>query len=201
MQRHLQDTNLVSLRVEVVVPGEDSDLGVALDERPQDISLGSKVEDGNVNVSVRVEGVGLLGRDSVDEVLLAGLPVVLSLRRGLGNLLLSDGDPAEGRSLVSKKGRDGSGVDTRDSRDVVSLAPLVKGLDGEVVRVLERDVSHDDTGALDTVRLHLRDSRDGIERLVGGDTIVANEGRGEDEDLTKVRGVGHGLGVCTAKMI
>lgn len=152
-----------------------------------------------MNVSLRVEDVRLGRRGLRDQVLLARVPVVSDGRASLCDLFLSNGDPSEGGSLVSEEGGDGSSVDSADSRDSVSVAPLVEGLDGEVVRVLEGDVRDDDSRALDASRLHLGDSGHGGEGLVGGDTVVSDERGGEDENLAEVGGIGHGLAVCEGR--
>lgn len=184
---------LVSDRVEVKVPGEDGDDGVSLDEGSEDVGLGSKVEDGNLgSLALGVQGVRLWGGDLGDEVLLGRVPV---LGGRAGEDIVPDGELTEGGSLVSQQRRDGSSVDTRDTGDVVSGTPLVEGLDGLIVRVLESDVRDDDTGALDTVRLEEGDTGGLWQRGVGGDTVVSDHGRSEDEDLTKVRRVGHRVGV------
>lgn len=160
--------------MEVVVPGKDGDLGVPLHQAPEDVGLGSVVHDGDVDVSVGVEDVGLLGRDLSDEVLARRVPVLAVGGRSLGDLLLSDGDSTEGRSLVSEERCDGPRVDARHSGNAVSVTPLVQTLDSEVVRVLERDVGDDDSSALDAARLHLRDTGELGGGLVGGDTIITD---------------------------
>ena len=138
-------THLVLHGVDVVVPRKDGELGSPLDERPEDVGLGSEVEDGDVNVSLGVENVRLGGRSLRDQVLLARIPVVSNSRASLRDLLLSDSDPSESGSLIPEEGGDGSSVDSADSRNSVSVAPLVEGLDGEVVGVLEGDVGDDDS--------------------------------------------------------
>lgn len=64
------------------------------------------------------------------------------------------------------------------------------------MRVLGRDIRDDDTGTLDTRRFEDRDPRFVGPSEVFGYTIVADHGRGEDEDLTEVRWVGHRFRVC-----
>jgi hypothetical protein len=74
----------------------------------------------------------------------------------------------------------------------MTSTPLVQRFDSLVVRVFERNVRHDNTGALDTVGFELRNSVNGT---VFGNSVVADHGGGEDEDLAQVGWVGHGVGV------
>ena len=60
--------------------------------------------------------------------------------------------------------------------------------------VLSSDIGDDDTGALDMGGLEVLEEVELVTR-VRRDTVVANQGLGEDENLTAVRGIGHRLGV------
>jgi hypothetical protein len=187
---------LVSDRVEVKVPWEDGDDCSALDERSDNVGLATKVEDGDAGASaVRVESVCLAGGSLRNEVFERGVPVLVSLRSGLGSLV-AHRETAEGRALVTKERGDGASINAGETGNIVPLTPLVKRLDGLVVRVLERDVRDDDTGALDLARLEERDPGHARNRLIGRDTVVADHGGGEDEDLAEVGRVGHRVGVA-----
>lgn len=186
---------LVPDLVEVEVPGKDGDSSTAADERASDVGLGAKVEKRNLDVAGGVELVWLLGRDLVDEVLQGGIPVLVCSGSREGGIS-ADGESAESGSLVTKQGGDGTGIDTGDSRDVVTLAPRGDGLDGGVVGVLLGDVANDDSGTLDA--LGLEDNADVLRiarSFVVGNTVVADHGGREDQNLPSVRGVGHRLSV------
>lgn len=183
--------------VDGVVVGEDGDGGTSRDKRSQNVLLDTTVDDGNVqgvlNVGSGRHVEGLLGGHSSHEVDLAGVDEGGVL---LGVVLLANGDSAQGRALLSKVGDDGSGVDARDGSDSLSLAPLAKGLDGGPVRVLEGGVSDDDANALDVGGLKVLDETKGVGLLAGGYSVITDQRLGEDQNLTSVRGVGHGLGVA-----
>ena len=91
-------------------------------------------------------------------------------------------------------GDDSTGVDARDSRHALASAPLAETLDGGPVAVVEGDIGDDNTSALDMRGLEVLEQVE-LVSLVGGNTVVADEGLGEDENLAAVREIGHGLGV------
>jgi hypothetical protein len=194
--REEETVELVTDGVEVEVPGEDGDGSAATSEGTEDVGLGSEIEESDLDVAVRVEGVDLASRNLVDEVLNRGVPVLGVL--GADLVALTDGELRESRTVGTEEGGDGTGVDTGDTRNSVAVAPLVKRLDGLIVRVTLGDVRDDDTGALDAVRLE-HDGRTvglvvgGVE--IAGNTVVSDERGGEDEELGAVRRVGHRLGV------
>lgn len=82
---------LVTDGVEVKVPGEDGDTGVAPDEGTDDVGLGAEIEEGDVDVPIRVEGVDFFGGSLGDEVLLGGVPVLVVSRTGLSDVFRTDG--------------------------------------------------------------------------------------------------------------
>lgn len=92
----------------------------------------------------------------------------------------------------------GTGIDTRDSGNTLSGAPLAQTLDGSPVAVVDSDIGDNDTSALNVGGLEVLEK---VELVTGGggNTVVANQGLGEDENLSSVGGVGHGLGVSNER--
>lgn len=180
-----------------VVKGEDGNGGTSRDQRSENVLLNTTVHHGDVQRVLDISGSrhveGLLGGDSSDEVDLT------RVNKGgvlIGVVLLADSDLTERRALLSEVGDNGSSVDTGDGGNTLTLAPLAKRLDGGPVRVLESGVGDDDTDALDVGGLKVLDEAKGVGLLAGGDTVVADERLGEDQDLASVRGISHGLGVA-----
>ena len=193
-----EPVELVTNAVEVVVPGEDGDGGVAADKGASDVRFGSKVEEGDLDITGGVEGVDFLGRDLVDKVFEGGIPVLVCLGRGEGHIIAND-KTAEGGSLVTEKGRDSSGINTSDTRDIVPLAPGCKRFDSLVVGETIGNITNDNTSALDALGLENNADVLAVEGcLVVGHTIVADHWGSENEDLPTVRWVSHGFGVCKA---
>lgn len=139
----------------------------------------------------RLNNEGSLGADALDQVDLARVDEALIL---ISIVLVTNRDPSKGGTLLSEVGDNGTGIDARDGGNTLSGAPLAQTLNGGPVAVVDSNVGDDNTGALNMGGLEV------LEEVVlvsgvGGNTIVANEGLGEDEDLASVGGVGHGLGV------
>ena len=145
---------MISNGVEVEIPGEDGDGGSSSNEGSEDVGFRSKVEDGDLDVSVGIEGVGMRSADLGDEIFDGGIPVVRSLRYDV--VSFSDGELRQRRSIVSEKGGDGSSIDSRDSWYTMTMTPFVETLDGEVVGVAFREITDDDSGALDSVTFEER---------------------------------------------
>lgn len=189
-----QTVKLVSDSVEVKVPRKNSDNSITSDKRSENVGLGTKVEDSDTGSrTILVEDIRLLGRRLCNKVLLGGIPVLGFLRCRFASLV-TDSETTEGSTLVPQQAGDSPSVDTSDTRDIVSLTPLVKTFNSLVVAVLEGNIGHDNTGTLNLLRFKERDTRE-LRRGVGRDTVVTNHRRGEDEDLTKVRGISHRVGV------
>lgn len=189
-----QTVKLVSDSVEVKVPRKNSDNGITSDKRSENVGLGTKVEDSDTGSrTLLVEDISLLGRRLGDKVLLGRIPVFGCLRSRFARFV-TNSKTTEGSTLVPQQAGDSPSVDTGDTGDIVSLTPLVKTLNGLVMAVLEGNIGHDNTGTLNLLRFKERDIRE-LSRGVGRDTIVANHRRGEDKDLTKIRGVSHRVGV------
>lgn len=178
--------------VDGVVVGEDSDGGATADQAAEDVLLDTAVDQGNVEAGARgLDNEGSLGADTLDQVDGTGVDEALVL---VGVVLVTNGDPSEGRTLLTEVGDDLTSIDARDGRDTLTGAPVAQALNGGPVTVLGGDVGDDDTGTLDVRGLKVLEEVPLI-TLVGGHTVVANQGLGEDQNLTTVGGVGHGLGV------
>lgn len=188
-----QSVVLIPDGVEVIVPWQDSDDCVSSDERSKDVGLGSKVQDGNLGTfTVGVQSVGFRGGHSGDEVLLGRVPELLGWTdKGV----VANSELTEGGTLVSEERSDGSSVDTRDTWHIVPSTPLVQRFHSLVVRVFQRHIGNNHTGTLDSLRLEEWYSRSIRQRLVGRYTVVTNHRRSEDQNLTEVRRIGHGIGI------
>jgi len=171
---------------------EDSDTGATADQAAQDVLLDTAIDESDVELGVgRLDNEGGLGANLLDQVDLAGIDKALVF---VGVVLVTDGDPSKGRTLLTEMGDDSASINARDGGNALSGTPLAQALDSGPVAVPLGDIGDDDTGTLDVRRLEI------LEQVVlithrGGHAIVSNKRLGEDEDLTAVRGVGHGLGV------
>ena len=132
-----------------------------------------------------------LGAHTLNQVDRAGVDETLVL---VGIVLVTDGNPRQRRTLLTEVCDDLTSVDTRDGGHTLAGTPLTQALDRRPMAVLEGNICHDDTGTLDMGRLEILEEVE-LVTLVGGDSVVADKRLGEDEDLTAVRGIGHGLGV------
>ena len=94
--------------VDRVVIREDGGGSATADEAAQDVLLDAAVDYGDVEVTAGADVEGGFGAHSLDEVDLLGVDEGLVL---VGIVLFSDGDPGEGRSLLTKVGDNGSGID------------------------------------------------------------------------------------------
>lgn len=139
----------------------------------------------------RLDNEGSLGADTLDEVDLTGVNEALVL---IGIVLVTNGDPSEGRTLLSEEGDNFTSINAGDGRDTLSGAPFAQALNGGPMAVVDSIIGDDDTGALDMRRLKVLEEVV-LVSLARGDSVVANQGLGEDENLASVGRVGHGLGV------
>lgn len=113
----------------------------------------------------------------------------------VGVVFLADCEASQGATFFTEVGDDGAGVDAGDGCNAFASTPGGEGLNGRPVGVLECVVSYDDTGTLDVWRLKVAE-QSVLVTDVAWDTVVADQWLGEDEDLTTVRWVGHGLWVA-----
>lgn len=132
-----------------------------------------------------------LGANTLDQVDGTRVDITLVLVR---IVLVTDRDSRQRRALLTEECDDLTSVDTRDGRDSLTGAPLAQALNRGPVAVLGSHVRHNDTSTLDMGGLEVLEEVE-LVTLVGRNAVVADEGLGEDEDLTAVGGVGHGLGV------
>lgn len=183
---------MLSNLVDGVVVGEDGDGRATADEASKDILLDTAVQKSNVEGSTRgLDNKGSLGADALDEVNLARIDKALVL---IGIILVADRDSSERRALLSKVGDDGTSVNAGDGGDTFTCAPLAKALNGSPMAVVDSNIGDYDARALNVGRLEVLEQVP-LVTLVRRHAIVSNEWLREDENLTSVGRVGHGLGV------
>jgi hypothetical protein len=182
--------------VDGVVIGEDCDGSTSADQATKDVLLDTAVDQSNVERGTGgLNNEGSLGGDTLDQVDLAGVNETLIL---IGIVLFSNGDPSQGRALLSEVGDNGAGINARNGGNSLTGAPLAETLDGSPMAVVDSDIGDNDTSTLNVGGLEV------LEKIIlvsdsGGNAVVANQGLGEDEDLASVGGVRHGLGVANKR--
>jgi hypothetical protein len=188
-----EDTIVVlSDLVDGVVVGEDGDGRATADEASKDVLLDTAVQKSDVEGSTGgLDNKGSLGADTLDEVDLARVDEALVL---IGVILIADGDSSKRRALLSKVGDDGTSVDAGDGGDTLTRAPLAQALNGSPMAVVDSNIGDYDARALNVGRLEVLEQVP-LVTLVRRHAIVSNEWLREDENLTSVGRVGHGLGV------
>jgi hypothetical protein len=182
--------------VDGVVVREDSDGSTSADQAAKNVLLDTTVDKGNVKRGTgRLNNEGSLGGNTLHKVDLTGVDEALIL---IGIVLFTNRDSSQGRALLTKVSNNGTGINTRDSGNALSGAPLAQTLDGSPVAVVDSDIGDNDTSALNVGGLEVLEK---VELVAGGggNTVVANQGLGEDEDLSSVGGVGHGLGISNER--
>lgn len=163
------------------------------DQTSKNVLLDSTVEQSNVEGRVGGgDNERSLGAHFLDEVDLAGVDEALVF---VGIVLVANGNPSQGGTTLTEECDDSTGVNARDSRNTLTSTPLSQALDSSPVTVLCSNVGYDNTSALDVGGLEV------LQELVlvtdvGGDTVVADQRLGEDQDLATVGGIGHRLGVA-----
>jgi hypothetical protein len=191
----VRDENTVEVvgdLVNGVVEGEASNARASGDEAAKDVLLDTTVDQRNVHVSKRRADVeGSLSGHTADQV--DGLRINVGLVL-VGIVLLTDGDTSKGRTLLTEVCHNLTRVDTGDGGDTLASAPLGEGLDGSPVAVLQGIVLDNDARSLDVGRLKVSEQ---AVLIAGGrgDAVVADQGLGEDENLSTVGRIGHGFRV------
>ena len=106
-----EDTiEVVGNLVDGVVVGEDGDGGATADQAAKDVLLDTAVDKGDVELGVGVgDHEGSLGGNALDEVDLAGVDEALIL---IGVVLVTNGDPGEGGTLLTEVGDNRTSVNT-----------------------------------------------------------------------------------------
>jgi hypothetical protein len=184
---------VLSNLVDRVVVRKDSERSTAVGQATEDVLLDTAVDQSDVEVSIGcLNHEGSLGADSLDQVDLARVDKALVL---ISIVLITNGNPSEGRTLLSEEGDNGSSIDAGDGGNTLTSTPLAQALDGSPVAVLKGDVGDNNASTLDVRRLKVLEEVE-LVTLVGGNTVVANQRLGEDENLATVRGVRHGLGIA-----
>ena len=189
-----EDTiEVVGNLVDGVVVREDGDGSATADQAAKDVLLDTAVDKSDVELGVGVgDNEGSLSGNTLDEVDLAGVDEALIL---IGIVLVTNRDPGKRGTLLTEVGDNRTSVNTGDGGNTLAGAPVAQALDGGPVAVLSSDIGDDDTGALNVGGLEVLEEVE-LVALVRGDTVVANQRLGEDENLTTVGGIGHRLGVA-----
>lgn len=178
--------------VDWVVVREDSDAGTTVDQATEDVLLHTAVNHSDMALGVSSADVERsFGADLADQVDLLRVDESLVL---VGIVLLTNGDTGQRGTLLTEVGDNGTGVNTRDGRNTLTGAPLTKTLDSGPVTVLLRNVGDNDTSRLEVGGLEVLEESIGV-FLSGGDSVVANQWLGEDQNLATVGRVGQRLGV------
>lgn len=176
-----------------VVVGEDGKRGTTADQASEDVLLDTAVDQSNVEISIgRLNHERSLGADALDKVDLARVDKAFIL---IGIVLVTNGNPSKGRTLLSEEGDNSSSVDIGNGGNTLAGTPVTQTLDGSPVAVLKGDIGDNNTSTLDVRRLKVLEEVI-LVTLIGGNAVVANQGLGEDENLATVRRIRHGLGVA-----
>lgn len=178
--------------VDGVVVGEDGDGGATADQAAKDVLLDTAVDQSDVELGVGVGNhEGSLGGHALDKVDLARVDEALIL---IGVVLVANGDPGERGTLLTEVGDNRTSVNTGNGGNALAGAPLAQALNSSPVAVLRSDIGDNNTGALNVGGLEVLEEVE-LVTLIRRDTVVANQGLGEDQNLAAVRGIGHRLGV------
>ncbi|KAI6748599.1 hypothetical protein HG530_015372 [Fusarium avenaceum] len=179
--------------VDGVVVGENGDGSTTADKAAKDVLLHTTVDKSNVKRGTRrLNNEGSLGGDTLYKVDLTRVDKTLVL---ISIVLFSNGDPSQGRSLLSEVGDNGTGINTRDGGNALSGTPLAKALDSSPMAVVDGNIGDNDTSTLNVRRLEVLEKVELVSDS-GRNTVVANQGLGEDKNLASVRGISHRLGVA-----
>jgi hypothetical protein len=183
---------VVSHFVDGEVIGKDCDTCSSADQASQDVLFDTAVDDSNVHVSALGADVEWsLGADSLHQVDLLGVNESLIL---IGIIFFPNGDSSQRRSHLPQIRDNGTGVDTRDSRNTLTSTPIAQALNSSPVTVLLSVIRNNNTHTLNVRRLKVF-QKSMIVSGRRGDTIVADKRLSEDKDLSTIRGVGHRLRV------
>ena len=186
---------LVTDRIKVVIPRKHGHNCAPTHERAKNVCLESEIEYGNTGpITIRVQSERFWCGCLSHEIVLARVPVLVVPRSRRVHITSYD-QTSERRALISKQARDGARINPGDTRHVVPRTPLVEGFHGLIMRVLERDIRHDNASALNSVGFQVRQTRKGVGD-VGRNTVVADHWGGEDEDLTEIGRICHRVGIC-----
>lgn len=194
--RAVRDEDAVDLAgdlVDRVVVWQDRDCGSSANQATQDVLLDTTIDQGDVEGRVGCrDNEGSLGANPLDQVDLARVDKALVL---IGIVFITNRNPGQGRTLLSKEGDNGASVDAGDGGHSLPGAPVAQTLNRGPMAVLLGHIGHDDSSTLDVGGLEVLEEVE-LVTDVGGNAVVSYEGLGEDENLATVRGVGHGLWVA-----
>jgi hypothetical protein len=188
-----EDTvEVVGRLVDREVVGNAGDRSTTGDDGADDVLLDTTVDETDVGVAIgRWDVEGRLRGYLLDKVNASRVLVCLIL---VGVVLLANSDLAKGRTLFTEVGDDVTSVDAGDGGNTLAGTPLCQTFDGSPVGVLRGSICDNNGSSLDVGALKVL-----VETVLvahgSGHTVVANQRLGEDQNLTAVRRVGHGLGV------
>lgn len=178
--------------VDGVVEGEHCDAGATADQTTQNVLLDTTVDDSDVALRIgRAHVERSLGADLADKVDLLRIGESLVL---VGVVLLTNSDAGKGRTLLTQIGDDSTGIDTGDGRHAFTSTPLAERLDGGPVAVLLSHIGHNHTSSLEVGGLEILE-KTVLVPLGRRHAVVADQGLGEDQDLTTVGRIGQRLGI------
>ena len=121
-----------------VVVGEDGDGSATADKASKDVLLDATVQESNVECSAGgLDHEGSLGADTLHKVDLAGINEALIL---VGIVLVTNGDPGKGGTLLSQIGDNLTSVDARDGGDALTSTPLAQALNSSPVAVVDSNI-------------------------------------------------------------
>jgi len=124
--------------VDGVVVREDGNGSTSADQAAKDVLLNTTVDEGNVERGTgRLNNEGSLGGNTLHEVDLTGVDEALIL---IGIVLFTNGDSSQGRALLSEMSNNGTSVNTRDSGNTLSGAPLSQALNSSPVAVVDSNI-------------------------------------------------------------
>jgi len=185
---------LMSDFLDRIVVGVDCDGGSSSNETANYILLDAAIDKSDFEIGSRCFDVErVLSTNLFDQVDFARINKSLIL---IGIVFLADNDSCKTRAALPEKSDDGTGINTRNSRNARASAPGGKGLDGGPMGVFRGIIGDDNAGALDGGGFKVAEEIVFIAFIEGGDAIVSEEGLSEDEDLAFVGGIGHGFGIA-----
>uniref|UniRef100_A0A1Y1KTY3 Uncharacterized protein n=1 Tax=Photinus pyralis TaxID=7054 RepID=A0A1Y1KTY3_PHOPY len=179
--------------VDRVIIREDGNRGTTADQASENVLLDTAINKSNVERGTgRLDHKGSLGAHTFDKVDLARVDEALVF---VGVVFFANGNPSKGGSLFSEESDNLTSIDARNGWDTLTGAPLAQTLDSSPMAVVESYIRNDNASTLNVGGLKMLE-KVVLVSLVGGHSVVANERLGENQNLTTVRRVSHGLGVA-----
>ena len=174
-----------------VVVRVDSDTSPSSNETSNDILFDSAIDESNIQI--RVASLDMEWMFRADLLYKIDFARIEERFIFVCVIFFSDNDTSETGSSFTEKGNNSTCVDAGDGRDARTRTPSRKGLDCSPVRVFGCIVGNDDACALDIGGFEVSEEIIFITFVYRGNTIVSKKRLGEDEDLTFIGWIGHGL--------